>query len=44
MDAQTSGKLNHLLTELGDTRLVSSRWLRAQGYSDSLVARYIDSG
>jgi hypothetical protein len=44
MDAQTSGKLNRLLAELGDTRLVSSRWLRAQGYSNSLVARYVGSG
>lgn len=38
MDAQNSGKLNRLLAELGDTRLVSSRWLRAHGYSNSLVA------
>jgi hypothetical protein len=44
MDAQNSGKLNRLLAELGDTRLVSSRWLRAQGYSNSLVARYVSSG
>lgn len=44
MDAQNSGKLNHLLAELGDTRLVSSRWLRAHGYSNSLVARYVNSG
>lgn len=44
MDAQNSGKLNHLLAELGDTRLVSSRWLRAHGYSNSLVARYVASG
>lgn len=44
MDAQNSGKLNHLLAELGDTRLVSSRWLRAHGYSNSLVARYVGSG
>ncbi len=44
MDAQNSGKLNRLLTELGDTRLVSSRWLRAHGYSNSLVARYVGSG
>ncbi|MGN5647227.1 hypothetical protein GS656_20100, partial [Xanthomonas hortorum pv. gardneri] len=28
MDAQTSGKLNRLLAELDDTRLVSSRWFR----------------
>ena len=44
MGAQNSGKLNHLLAELGDTRLVSSRWLRAHGYSNSLVARYAASG
>lgn len=44
MDAQNSGKLNRLLTELGDTRLVSSRWLRAHDYSNSLVARYVGSG
>ena len=44
MDAQNSGKLNQLLAELGDTRLVSSRWLRAHGYSNSLVARYVGSG
>jgi hypothetical protein len=43
MDAQNSGKLNRLLAELGDTRLVSSRWLRAHGYSNSLVARYVGS-
>ncbi len=33
-----------MLAELGDTRLVSSRWLRARGYSNSLVARYVGSG
>ena len=44
MDAQNSGKLNRLLAELGDTRLVSSRWLRAHDYSNSLVARYVGSG
>ncbi|MFP7019125.1 AbiEi antitoxin N-terminal domain-containing protein, partial [Xanthomonas hortorum pv. gardneri] len=44
MDAQNSGKLNRLLAELDDTRLVSSRWLRAHGYSNSLVARYVGSG
>lgn len=43
MNAQNSGKLNRLLAELGDTRLVSSRWLRAHGYSNSLVARYVGS-
>ena len=44
MGAQNSGKLNRLLAELGDTRLVSSRWLRAHGYSNSLVARYVGRG
>ncbi|MDG9820345.1 type IV toxin-antitoxin system AbiEi family antitoxin domain-containing protein [Pseudomonas aeruginosa] len=44
MSAQNSGKLNRLLVELGDTRLVSSRWLRAHDYSNSLVARYVGSG
>ncbi|MFJ4289417.1 type IV toxin-antitoxin system AbiEi family antitoxin domain-containing protein [Cupriavidus sp. NPDC089707] len=44
MSDQNTGKLNRLLTQLGDTTLVSSRWLRAQGYSNSLVARYVDSG
>lgn len=44
MSDQNPGKLNRLLAELGDTRLVSSRWLRAHGYSNSLVARYVDSG
>lgn len=44
MSDQNAGKLNRLLAELGDTRLVSSRWLRARGYSNSLVARYVSSG
>lgn len=44
MSDQNHRKLNHLLTELGDTTLVSSRWLRAHGYSNSLVARYVASG
>jgi hypothetical protein len=44
VDAQNSGKLNHLLAQLGDTRLVSSRWLRMHGYSNSLLARYVGSG
>ena len=43
-DARNHRKLNCLLAELGDTRLVSSRWLRAHGYSNSLVARYVGSG
>ncbi|AOF83225.1 hypothetical protein BSY238_3229 [Methyloversatilis sp. RAC08] len=44
MSDQKSGKLNRLLAELSDTRLISSRWLRAHGYSNSLVARYVGSG
>ncbi len=38
MSDQNPGKLNRLLADLGDTRVVSSRWLRAHGYSNSLVA------
>ncbi len=44
MSDQNSGKLNLLLASLGDTSLVSSRWLRVHGYSNSLVARYVSSG
>lgn len=44
MSDQNPGKLNRLLAESGDTRLISSRWLRAHGYSNSLVARYVSSG
>lgn len=44
MSEQKSGKLNQLLAILGDSTLVSSRRLRAQGYSSSLVARYVASG
>ena len=44
MDDQRQGKLNHLLETLGDTTLVSSRWLRAHGYPSNLVARYMASG
>ncbi len=44
MSNQNPRKLNRLLAELGDTRLISSRWLRAHGYSNSLVARYVGSG
>ncbi|PXX98299.1 type IV toxin-antitoxin system AbiEi family antitoxin domain-containing protein [Halomonas sp. LBP4] len=44
MSDQNSGKINLLLSELGDTDLVSSRWLRSHGYSNSLVARYVASG
>ncbi|AQV94261.1 hypothetical protein BJN34_10210 [Cupriavidus necator] len=44
MSDQNHRKLNRLLATLGDTTLVSSRWLRAHGYSNSLVARYVASG
>ncbi|MEJ0099374.1 MAG: type IV toxin-antitoxin system AbiEi family antitoxin domain-containing protein [Pseudomonadota bacterium] len=44
MNEQTPGKLNRLLHTLGDTTLVSSRWLRAHGYPGNLVARYMSSG
>jgi hypothetical protein len=43
MSAQNQHKLNRLLSGLGDVTLVSSRWLRAHGYSNSLVARYVSS-
>lgn len=44
MSDQNKSKLNQLLAGLGDIGLVSSRWLRAHGYSNSLVARYVASG
>lgn len=44
MSEQNSRKINQLLETLGDTDLVSARWLRAHGYSSSLVARYVASG
>ncbi len=44
MSDQNKGKLNHLLGSLADTALVSSHWLRAHGYSNSLVSRYVSSG
>jgi len=44
MSDQNAGKLNQLLSGLGDTSLVSSRWLRAHDYSNALVARYVGSG
>lgn len=44
MSEQKSSKLNRLLQVLGDADLVSARWLRAHGYSTSLVARYVSSG
>ena len=44
MSEQKSSKLNRLLQVLSDAALVSARWLRAEGYSTSLVARYVRSG
>lgn len=44
MNDSRQGKLNRLLETLGDTTLVSSRWLRAHGYPSNLVARYMGSG
>jgi len=44
VDTQNNGKLNRLLADLGDTHLVSSRWLRSHGYANRLVARYVSSG
>lgn len=44
MSEQKGSKLNHLLRELGDSDVASARWLRAQGYSSSLLARYVRSG
>ena len=44
MSDQNESKLNQLLAEVSETGLVSSRWLRAHGYSSSLVVRYVASG
>lgn len=44
MSEQKSEKLNSLLAGLSDRGLVSSGWLKAHGYSSSLVSRYIASG
>lgn len=44
MSDQNSRKLNPLLSGLGDASLVTSRWLRAHHYSNSLVAGYVSSG
>jgi hypothetical protein len=44
MGESKNEKLNRLLETLGDTTLVSSRWLRANGYPSNLVARYMASG
>lgn len=44
MSEHKQTKLSHLLGRLGDGWLVSTRWLVAQGYSRSLLARYVASG
>lgn len=44
MSESKNEKLNRLLETLGDTTLVSSRWLRSHGYPSNLVARYMASG
>jgi len=44
MSEPKEAKINRLLANLGDSDLVSSRWLQAHGYSRSLVARYVSSG
>lgn len=44
MGEQNTSKVNHLLQVLDEASLVSARWLRANGYSTSLVARYVRSG
>lgn len=44
MSEQKSEKLNSLLAGLSDRGVVSSGWLKAHGYSSSLVSRYIASG
>ncbi len=44
MSEQNRSKLNSLLRSIGDADLVSARWLRENGYSSSLVARYVRSG
>lgn len=44
MSEQNGQKVNQLLSVLGDTTLVTSRWLRERGYASNLVARYVASG
>lgn len=44
MSEQKTTKINQLLRSLDDTRLVTSRWLQARGYTRSLVARYVAGG
>jgi len=44
MSEQTNSKINHLFAGLSDSTLLTSRWLREQGYASNLVARYVASG
>ncbi len=44
MSDQKAAKLNRLLGNMGDTTLLTSRWLREHGYAGNLVARYVSSG
>ncbi|MGC5703133.1 type IV toxin-antitoxin system AbiEi family antitoxin domain-containing protein [Pseudomonas sp. NFXW11] len=44
MSERNYRKLNQLLEKLGDSTLVTSRWLREHGYASNLVARYVASG
>ena len=44
MSDQNPRKINRLLASLGDSRRVTSRWLREHGYASNLVARYVASG
>lgn len=44
MSDSKAKKLNSLLSEFGDTQLVSTRWLSAHGYRGNLVVRYVASG
>lgn len=44
MSELNSTKLSKLLATLGDSTLVTSRWLRAHGYASNLLARYVSSG
>lgn len=44
MSESKNKRLNQLLGSLGDTSLVTSRWLRSAGYPSNLLARYMASG
>jgi len=44
MSEQNIKKVNRLLGSLGDTRVVTSRWLQVHGYGRGLIARYVASG